>query len=99
MPVFRFVALFLSALCGVVVWGRSVVVADAETHEPLPGASIFDCRGRALGVSNQRGRSPLVDEANFPLTVRYIGYREHREARPGVAVSYPHRTLPPKREV
>ncbi len=84
MPVFRFVALFLSALCGVVAWGRSVVVADAETHEPLPGASIFDCRGRALGVSNQRGRSPLVDEADFPLTVRYIGYRERREARPGV---------------
>lgn len=54
------------------------VVADAESRSPLPGASVFDRNGNLLGVSNHNDRTPYLDEARLPLTVRYIGYSERR---------------------
>lgn len=65
----------LSALFSVAE-GRDVIVADGATHEVLASASVFSANGSFLGVSNARGRLPFASERDFPLTVRYLGYKE-----------------------
>ena len=68
------VALLLSfsALRG----GKPVVVADSATHTPLPSASVFDRSGRAIGMTDSRGRLPYISPADFPVTLRYLGFEE-----------------------
>lgn len=56
--------------------GGYTVVADSVSHAPLPSASVFDCRGNFIGVSNTVGRLPYVSPADYPITVRYIGFNE-----------------------
>lgn len=55
---------------------NAIVVADSASGTPLPSASVFDCKGNAIGVSDLKGRLPYVSAAGFPVTVRYLGYRE-----------------------
>lgn len=55
---------------------RPTVVADAATKRPLPGASVFDCRGKGVGVSNSAGHIPYISPQSYPVTVRYLGYRQ-----------------------
>lgn len=55
---------------------RCVVVADSTTHIPLPGASIFDRHGAIVGICNAAGKSPLIAQASYPLTIRCLGYKE-----------------------
>lgn len=50
------------------------VVVDSVSLEPLPKASIFDCRGTFLGVCSDEGRMPLLSRDDFPITVTYLGY-------------------------
>ena len=50
------------------------VVADSATRSPLPGASIYDCRGKAVGKSDSRGRMPHIPQDSYPVTVRYLGF-------------------------
>lgn len=50
------------------------VVADSATRIPLPGASIYDCRGKAVGKSDSRGRLPRIPQDSYPVTVRYLGF-------------------------
>lgn len=52
------------------------VVADSATHVALPNASVFDCRGKAVGMTDDRGRIPHAPSSSYPLTVRYIGYND-----------------------
>lgn len=52
------------------------VVADYESHQPLPKASVFDKRGNFTGVCDSKGRLPVCSIDEFPLTVRYLGYTE-----------------------
>ncbi len=62
------------------------VVADSLTRTPLASASIFDNRGSVIGMTNARGRAPHVPATAYPLTVRYLGYKE-------VAVDQPADTI------
>lgn len=55
---------------------QRMVVADAATHAPLPGVSVFDRGGRFVGVSKGEGRVTCVSAADFPVTVRCLGYGE-----------------------
>lgn len=55
---------------------RNIVVADSASRCPLPGASVFNAKGHAIGMSNAKGRLPFVSASDFPLTVRYLGYKE-----------------------
>ncbi len=55
---------------------QHVVVADSATHMPLPSASVFDSDGRAIGVCDAKGRMPYISPESYPVTVRYMGYRE-----------------------
>lgn len=52
------------------------VVADSATRMPLPAASIYDCRGKAVGKSDSRGRLPNISPESFPITIRYLGFYE-----------------------
>lgn len=56
--------------------GRYAVIADSLTHSPLPGASIFNSNGTFIGISRQNGVVDCTTAADYPLTIRYIGYHE-----------------------
>lgn len=66
--------LSFSALRG----GKPVVVADSATRTPLPSASVFDRSGRAIGMTDSRGRLPYISPADFPVTLRYLGFEENQ---------------------
>ena len=61
-----------------------IVVADNITHSPLPSASAFDRNGHHLGMSDPKGRLPLIANSSFPITVRYLGYIERTVAAPDI---------------
>ncbi len=52
------------------------VVADSVTRRPLSGASFFDKNGKFLGISSFKGFSPYIADDSYPVTLRYLGYRE-----------------------
>lgn len=52
------------------------VIVDREGKIPLAGATVFNCQGKAIGVTAPNGRIPYSAPEDLPLTVRYIGYRE-----------------------
>ncbi len=55
---------------------RHIIVVDSASREPLPGASVYDKSGRAIAVSNKRGHIPEQSSVSFPITVRYIGFKD-----------------------
>ena len=57
--------------------GRRHVVADSASRLPLPNASIFNRQGIAAGVSRFDGTTPSIADADYPITIRYLGYVEH----------------------
>lgn len=70
-----FVLIMMSAI--LTMNGTScVIVADSVTHQPLPGASIFDRQGNAIGMSDNIGRVPYISPNSCPITIRYLGFRE-----------------------
>ncbi|MDE6485769.1 MAG: carboxypeptidase-like regulatory domain-containing protein [Duncaniella sp.] len=60
------------------------VVVDASTRRPLPGASVFDARGRLVGVADGNGCLPHIVSGRMPLTLRCLGYSEKTVAGEGV---------------
>lgn len=52
------------------------VIAESSTKEPLSGASIFDNKGNAIGITNNKGHLPYVSKSNYPITIRYLGFNE-----------------------
>ena len=75
----RYVIIIVMALLsfsGMTGQTNTAVVADAVTGMPLANASVFDRHGKAIGISNNRGRLPLIGKESYPITVRYLGYEE-----------------------
>lgn len=72
-----FIAMLLFMLCPLRAEsaGRTIV-ADAAERRPLPHASVFDRHGRFIGACSAEGMVPAVSPVDYPLTVRYIGFRE-----------------------
>lgn len=54
----------------------NMIVVDSLTRRPLPGASVFDRTGMAIGISNNKGCLPHISQESYPLTLRYLGYKE-----------------------
>lgn len=52
------------------------VVADSVTHIPLASATVFDSRGAVVGVTNSKGMIPAVSLDKYPITVRFLGFKE-----------------------
>lgn len=61
---------------------RNIVVADSASRVPLPAASIYDRKGKALGVSTRSGVLPAISIESFPITIRYIGFEEKIVSKP-----------------
>ena len=70
----RIFFLFIGLLSVVQVSARGVVV-DSISRAPLPMASIFNCRGNIVGLTDNAGRLPAVEPEDYPLTLRYMGYQ------------------------
>lgn len=80
----RNIVLSIIALAGFVYAEAKTVVRDSKTGETLPKASIFDNRGRFLGVASEDGVIPNIDASNYPLSVKFIGYENGEVASPSV---------------
>lgn len=59
-----------------VACARGHTVADRATRRPLAGASIFDSRGRLMGIADEYGRVPYIGADRMPVIVRCLGYKE-----------------------
>lgn len=55
-----------------------IIVVDSLTRLPLPGASIFDQKGRAIGITDGKGRLPYISADKFPVTISYLGFEDKR---------------------
>lgn len=61
---------------------HSIVVADSTTRTPLPSASIFNHKGLIVGICNSKGRTPYISTTSYPITVRYLGFKEKTVTMP-----------------
>ncbi len=76
------IAVLIAGCFGSTAAGRSPIVADAQTRQPLANASVFDHRGHFLGICGSNGAITCASPADYPLTIRYIGYREQSVDNP-----------------
>lgn len=53
------------------------VVADSMSSRPLPNASVFDRHGKFIGSCRAGGKLPYIPAADYPVTIRYMGFKEH----------------------
>ena len=54
----------------------NVIIADSLSREVLPYASVFNSNGKLAGVCSVDGLLPHLSESDYPLTIRYLGYKE-----------------------
>ena len=52
------------------------VVADSLSHLPLANASVFGCNGNFIGTSDSKGHVSCATPADYPITLRYMGFHE-----------------------
>lgn len=57
--------------------GCDAVVADSMSRRPLPNASVFDRHGKFIGSCRAGGKLPYIPIADYPVTIRYMGFKEH----------------------
>ncbi len=58
------------------LYGKSIIVVDSVTRQPLPSTTIFDREGKAICLTNNKGKLPYISPDNFPITFRYLGFNE-----------------------
>ena len=86
--------LFLSIVPFQYSHGESVktTVVDANTHKPLPNASVFGRQGKPIGICNSKGVLPYISFDDYPITVRYLGYAEQTVQHAGKDTIFMHET-------
>lgn len=52
------------------------VVIDAQSRTPLANASLFDSQGRFIGISSSGGKLPYISTKDYPISIRYLGFKE-----------------------
>lgn len=70
------ILLIVLSMFDVAGYESNAVVVDATTRLPLPRASIFDKNGNAVGLSGVNGELPYISADSYPVTVRYVGFKE-----------------------
>lgn len=55
---------------------------DAETKAPLPLASITDCSGNVVGMTDKSGVIPELQKDRYPITFNYMGYASLQILKP-----------------
>ncbi len=58
-----------------------MVVADSTTRLPLPNASVFNRHGKALGMTDKKGRLPEISPESYPVTVSHLGFHSKTLAK------------------
>ena len=43
---------------------------------PLSNASVFDAKGQMIGITRNNGRLPRLSSSDYPVTIRYMGFKE-----------------------
>ncbi|MDE6238439.1 MAG: hypothetical protein K2M54_00435 [Muribaculaceae bacterium] len=56
--------------------GQNKVVADSASHSPISYASVFNRNGKLIGQSERHGEIPWIAPSEYPITIRYMGYKE-----------------------
>lgn len=59
----------------------NMIVADSVSRQPLPSATVFNGSGKIIGLSDAHGLVPYVSPEDYPITLRYLGFREKVIAR------------------
>lgn len=62
------------------------VVVDSVLGMPLPSASVFNRHGRLAGICSVDGEMPFVSHDDYPVTIRYMGFREKTVRLPGARI-------------
>lgn len=75
------------------------VVVDSLTRLPLSNASVFDCRGKFVGVTRSDGGVACASEADYPVTIRYMGFCEKAVERASVDTIFMLESIPELPEV
>lgn len=55
---------------------------DASTNAPLPLASITDCSGNEVGMTDKSGVIPELQKDRYPITFNYMGYASLQILKP-----------------
>lgn len=55
---------------------------DASTNAPLPLASITDCSGNVVGMTDKSGVIPELQKDRYPITFNYMGYASLQILKP-----------------
>lgn len=66
------VAICLTALCAAAQ--DAVTVTGSDDNAPVVAATVFARSGHILGITDSNGRLSGISPADYPLTVRCIGY-------------------------
>lgn len=66
------------------------IVADSVSRTPLAGASVFNREGRLTAICGSDGRLPDISRADYPITLRCLGYDDLTVAAPGADTLYMH---------
>lgn len=74
--------LLMLPLCLSGMGQKKVIVADSISRRPLPNASVFDSRGRFIGTTGPGGSLPAISASEYPVTIRYMGFRETTVSAP-----------------
>ena len=68
--------LTVSFFCLVPEARKQTVVVDAETHNSLANASVFDIKGNIVGICDAKGRFSMISDDVYPVIVRCLGYED-----------------------
>lgn len=71
----RWCGLLVAGAMAVSAIGSSATVVVDDEGLPLAGASVFNRSGSIIGLTAADGKIPDMSESNYPLTVRFMGFK------------------------
>ena len=75
MKAISFIIMALSAICGLSAAQR-VTVIDSRDNSSVIGATVFSHSGTIKGITDNNGNIDGLSPADFPLTVKCLGYSQ-----------------------
>lgn len=70
------IVLTLALLTALGVWSNNAVVIGSDDNEIIAGATVISGCGMILGVTDDNGRLPGINDKDYPLIIRSLGYKE-----------------------
>ena len=69
-----------------IVNAKDIKVIDSTDNSPLAGASVISSNGMIIGITDNEGKIK-VENRDFPLTIRYMGYRSAQASAKDATIS------------